>query len=361
MKTIAKSSLAAALMAVTVAAQAQGISVTVDGTPVSFKSQEPVVRDARVLVPLRGVFEQLGATVQWNPEQRLVTASQGSRNIRLNIGSTDAKINDRTMTMDVPAEIVNGSTLVPLRFLSEALGANVKWESTNRLVAISTGGGDQSYERPNRMENGRPNKWNRDRNGNGIPDREENQAANTIAANTVIPVKLNNKLSSNGSSAGDKFTATVQTENENFYGGIPKGAYIEGHVADVRAKSGSEPGVIELAFDRIRLPNGRSVAIDGTLYSLDDNAVTRNDDGVLVAKSSSSQNNRAVYAGYGAGAGLILGALTKQPLEKALLGGLLGYVIGTASPSKSNPSNITLAKGKEFGVRLNEQVALTGY
>lgn len=115
--------------------EAQAIQVLVDSTQVFF-DQPPVVVGGRVLVPLRGVFERLGAFVQWNPVNNSVLAGRGSTQVQLTIGSTQAFVNGRAVLLDVPAMIVRGRTLVPLRFVSEAMGARVDWDPSSRTVMI---------------------------------------------------------------------------------------------------------------------------------------------------------------------------------------------------------------------------------
>jgi len=139
---------------------------------------------------------------------------------------------------------------------------------------------------------------------------------------------------------------------------LPTGTRVEGRVVAARPKQGSDPGVIELDFQRLRLPNGRTYAIDGQLISLDNNSVTRDENGMIRARNTGNRDNRTVYAGYGAGAGLIVGLLTKRPLESALLGGILGYLAGEAQRAQNRPADVRLNPGTEFGVRLTQDVAI---
>ncbi|MEA2554119.1 MAG: hypothetical protein QOJ65_2295 [Fimbriimonadaceae bacterium] len=128
---------ASAVFAASAMAQG-GISVIIDGRPVAFRGTGPQQVNGRVLVPLRGVLEQMGAYVDWQPAGQLVTAQKSGTNIELRIGDRMARVNDRPVTLDVPAMIVRGNTMVPLRFMSEALGAEVKWEPSQYAVLINT-------------------------------------------------------------------------------------------------------------------------------------------------------------------------------------------------------------------------------
>jgi hypothetical protein len=134
------SAIAAGLVATAALAGAQGgISVIVDGTPVAFHGVGPQQVNGRVLVPLRGVLEQMGAYVDWDSAGQLVTAQRGDTTIELRIGQRSAQVNNQPMTLDVPAEIFHGSTMVPLRFMSEALGADVRWDPAQYAVVITSG------------------------------------------------------------------------------------------------------------------------------------------------------------------------------------------------------------------------------
>lgn len=124
-----------ALVVPPAAARAQPVRVLVDGETAMF-DQPPVVTGGRVLVPLRGVFEQLGAFVQWNAATGAVFATGAGNQVQLTIGSRRAVVNGRTVALDVPAMIVRGRTLVPLRFVSEAMGARVDWDAATRAVYI---------------------------------------------------------------------------------------------------------------------------------------------------------------------------------------------------------------------------------
>ncbi|MFY9781095.1 MAG: copper amine oxidase N-terminal domain-containing protein [Candidatus Baltobacteraceae bacterium] len=122
-------------------ALADDVSVTVDGQYVTLAPQ-PLERAGRVFVPLRGIFERLGASVVY--AGGIINATGDGSNISLRIGSTQAQIDGQTQTLDVAPFIVGASTYVPLRFISEALGAHVNYDGTNRVVAINTSGGAQS-------------------------------------------------------------------------------------------------------------------------------------------------------------------------------------------------------------------------
>jgi hypothetical protein len=121
-------------------AQGQSINVTVDGDIVAFGAQKPVEQFGSVLVPLRGVFEKLGATVAYDGGSHSILAVKGPTTITLKLGQSQATVNGSIHMLSVPAQAVNGTTLVPLRFVSEALGAGVQWRPDSHTVIISTNG-----------------------------------------------------------------------------------------------------------------------------------------------------------------------------------------------------------------------------
>lgn len=156
-KWSAAAAMAVALMG-TAPAQAQGVSVFVDGDRVGF-DQAPVIQDGRTLVPLRGVFEEMGATVVWDAGARRVLANHGATQVILPIGSRTAVVNGQTLMLDVPAQIFGGRTLVPLRFVAESLGAEVVWSPGTRTVTIaSAAGGDLGGGNDNNDNNNTANR-----------------------------------------------------------------------------------------------------------------------------------------------------------------------------------------------------------
>jgi len=117
---------------------AKEITVWVDGTRVQFDDTTPVMRNKRVLVPLRGVFQALGATVNWDPATKVITAHKEGYDIELSLNRRESVVNGKQVLLDVPAQSVNDRVVVPLRFVGEALGAFVKWESQTGAVLIQT-------------------------------------------------------------------------------------------------------------------------------------------------------------------------------------------------------------------------------
>jgi hypothetical protein len=198
---------------------------------------------------------------------------------------------------------------------------------------------------------------------NGRPITYANRRRFTLPAGTVLPVTLESRVSSKNSRVGDLVRARISDfnlGNVSYDQGdfdFPAGTMVEGRITSAVAKNGDRPGLVEMNFGRIVLPDGKTTNIDGSLIALDNKNVERNDNGVLVAKNT-SKDNRMIYAGYGAGAGLLVGLLTKGPLEKVAIGGILGYLAGTIEQSQRRANDVTLDPGTRFGIRLNNQTAV---
>ena len=107
------------------------IKVTVDGKLLVFDVL-PTIVDGRTLVPMRAIFEALRATVEWNGKNRTVVAIKGETKIDFYLESRYPVVSGRKTELDVPARIIKGRTMVPVRFIAESLGAKVEWDKTNK-------------------------------------------------------------------------------------------------------------------------------------------------------------------------------------------------------------------------------------
>jgi hypothetical protein len=115
----------------------QNITVVVNGQPVQF-DQPPIERSGRVFVPLRGVFENLGASVVY--DNGIINATGNGTTVQLRIGSTNAIVNGNSQQLDVAPFEVGSRTMVPLRFVSQALGASVDYNDNTKTVSIASNG-----------------------------------------------------------------------------------------------------------------------------------------------------------------------------------------------------------------------------
>lgn len=116
---------------------AKAITIYVDGVQLK-TDQPPVMVQGRVMLPLRAIFEALDASVDWDRKKQTVTAIKGDTTVVLKIKSRVAIINNQTVTLDVPAQILGGRTMVPVRFVSEALGQDVDWNTRSQVVTINS-------------------------------------------------------------------------------------------------------------------------------------------------------------------------------------------------------------------------------
>lgn len=111
------------------------ITVKIDGNKIEFET-EPQIYEGHTMVPMRKIFETLGAQVSWNDELKEVTAVREDTTIKLAIGSTQMYVGDDAVELEMPAMIVDSRTLVPLRAVSEALGTDVEWFGDTRTVEM---------------------------------------------------------------------------------------------------------------------------------------------------------------------------------------------------------------------------------
>jgi hypothetical protein len=141
------------------------ITVIINGKVQSY-DQSPVIKNGSTLVPLRGIFESLGATINYESSTQTVTGTKGKTTVVLQIGSETATKNDSTVTLAQSAQIVNGRTMVPLRFIGEALGAQLSWDGTTKTVTITSSSPTETSNEPKGEDT--------------ITNREEDSAENSI-------------------------------------------------------------------------------------------------------------------------------------------------------------------------------------
>lgn len=111
------------------------ISILVNGKLISADTA-PMIQNDRTLVPMRTIFEALGADVQWDQATRTVTGTKDGQEVVLQIDNGVAKVNGQDVALDAAPTIINDRTVVPLRFVGEALGANVDWNADARQVIV---------------------------------------------------------------------------------------------------------------------------------------------------------------------------------------------------------------------------------
>ena len=127
---------AVAAAAMSTACYAQDINVSLNGNIVSFPNQQPVVVEGRTLIPLRGVFDNMGYSIDWDGETKTVTLKKNSDTLKIAIGQASIDVNGASTAIDVPAQIINGSTMLPLRAIATATGAEVLWDADSKTATI---------------------------------------------------------------------------------------------------------------------------------------------------------------------------------------------------------------------------------
>lgn len=127
--------------AITVPVSAQAPTVFLDGVQLTFDA-EPFIENDRTLVPMRAIFEAMGATILWDQQTLTVMGvkdDNGTKKVvTLQIGTPTAFVNSDPIVLDVPAKVVSDRTFVPLRFISESLDADVQWDGDAQSVIITT-------------------------------------------------------------------------------------------------------------------------------------------------------------------------------------------------------------------------------
>lgn len=119
------------------------IRVWLDGTPIYFDA-DPVIENGTTLVQFRPIFEQLGFDIEWDGANKRITGVKQNRDgtelkLELSLNYNSATVNGSGVYMEVPPRLEKGNTLVPLRFVSEASGKDVKWDGVRREISITTG------------------------------------------------------------------------------------------------------------------------------------------------------------------------------------------------------------------------------
>ena len=134
----------------TVFAEGREIVVEIDGVAVEFDVKPQIIND-RTMVPMRKIFESLGAKVEWVPEMERVIATFGSTVINMKVNDNVFTVTDvlleevKEIELDVPVQIVDDRTLVPVRAVSEALGKKVDWDGENlKVIILSSEAGEEN-------------------------------------------------------------------------------------------------------------------------------------------------------------------------------------------------------------------------
>lgn len=352
-RTVGLATLALATSGLAVVSSAA--SIELNGQPLA-TSARPITLNGRTLVPMRDIFEALGAQVNYNAVTRGISANRATTHIDLQIGNREAAVNGRAEALEQAPVVRGGVTFVPLRFVSNALGAQVSYNPGTALVSISTGTGTGGM------------------GSNGVGSVASNVTGShgsqvagvrtiSVPAGVVVPVTLDQELTSATARVGDTFTATVKSQQIGD-SEFPVGSKIEGVISEVQAKNGDQPGVLDLDFRNVTLPDGSRYPLRAELIPMDAKAVDSTRAGRITARTQSTSNkDRAKVIGIGAAGGFVLGRVLKKGGALPTILGAIGGLIVSQKQAKSS-RDASLAAGTELGVRLNSEVSYndsTGY
>ena len=361
MKTTRPILIAGALLTTLSAANfaSADIAVQLNGQPLA-TSTAPVQMNGRTLVPLRDIFEALGANVQWNAAAQTILATKGATQIGLAINNRTASVNGTPVMLDQAATLIGGRTFVPLRFVAEATGANVQWNSALQTVSIQTPQVQAPVTVPvvtTPNQNTLPIYPTNTTPVQTTPD--QNQVADyrqiSIPSGVVIPVTLDQELSSATSRVGSTFTASIKSvrlgDSE-----FPAGTKIQGMITEAQPSQNNQPGVLDFDWTAAILPDGTRVPLRGQLASLDTDNVS-NQGGRLVANGA-KKDDRLKVIGIGAGAGYVLGRVLKSnSTVSTVLGAAGGYLFSRSRDKKAQEAR--LAQNTTLGVELTDPARYT--
>lgn len=183
----------------------------------------------------------------------------------------------------------------------------------------------------------------------------------TVPANSTMHVRLNQELNSETARIGDRFTTTV-VDPVYSSGGIllaPQGSTVSGTVTNVqRAQKGGKPATLDVNFTSLRLPNGRHVAISGSLTELSTSNSSSDNEGTVSANKTSKRKLK--FIGGGAAGGALIGAIAGGGKGLAIGAGV-GALTGAITGRVKKGHEVKVKSGTEFGVILNRSFALPRY
>ncbi len=112
------------------------------------RNTTPIINNSRTLVPIRAIIESFGGGVDWNADTQTVTLKFDDDTIKLSIDSTNAYLNNKRSSLDVAPKIINGRTMLPIRYIAEGFNLGVAWDDNTRTISIiSNGFDDYEYKR----------------------------------------------------------------------------------------------------------------------------------------------------------------------------------------------------------------------
>lgn len=194
------------------------ITLYVNGEVAETKIMPPVQIDSRVLVPAREVFEPLGAAVEWKSYEKKIYVSYKDSLMILEPDKQEVWLDGNTVTLDVPAKIINDKIMVPLRFIGENIGLGVEWKGEDRSVHITEGESTPDVPTPEPLPEEKPEELpDVEEKPEEKPDIEDVPESNPIPVLPSEENKLENVL--NGILKfyqGDSISLMVDSSMQNF-------------------------------------------------------------------------------------------------------------------------------------------------
>jgi len=354
MKILTRSSgIILGLAAITAfAATSQGqqpISVIYNGQAVQFDHAQPHRMGDVVCVPLRKVIESAGGTVEWNSYDKSVTVQKGDTHIEISTTDGTAKVNGVDTPTNGPVHIEDGTTMVPVRFLADTLGASIQWDDVYSQVNLSSNDAAALKTYPSTTDiTPVPSTATTTDTTTSVTDLPP--VISTQPMGSVLQVKLDDNLSSETSMKGDPFTATIDTNGNADYFGLPDGTKIKGHVSFVQPMHDGMPGVIGLSYDGLILNDGRRLSVWASPIGLDSD-VMKDDSGRWTVTASGNTKDNLKFIGSGSSMGTLVPLLTTATTVTT-------EEIDAALPNRGEPNDVVLSQGTTLGVRIDKEAII---
>ena len=183
----------------------------------------------------------------------------------------------------------------------------------------------------------------------------------SVAANTKVRVRMQDTIDSKTAKVGDTFeTRTLEpVYSTNGSVVIPEGSTVVGRVdAVTAARKGGKPGTIDVSFVQVKLPNGVTRSINGSLSDLESDKAKSNNEGT--ASGDRMSHRKPIFIGGGAAGGAVIGAIAGGG-KGALIGAIIGGVGGAITENQTKGENAEVKSGTEFGVVLNQAISMPKY
>lgn len=325
----------AAISTLAAFSQAEPIKVRVNGQLVEFSGAQPHMMGDQVIVPIRSVIEAAGGSVDWNPTDKTVTAQKGTVQLEIQVTSEVAKVNGSERIIGGPIHIMDGWTMVPARFIADSLGASIEFDGYNEEVALLTSDTEPTMN-PSSTE------------VTPVPETSTTPPPPDMSIQPVgsaLKVKLDKELSSSTSYVGELFTATVDTNGNSDYFGLPDGTMVRGHVTFVQPMRDGMPGILGITFDELILNDGRTRSISATPIDVYSDIET-GEDGRWMTTPNGQSKSDLKYIGVDSSSGTLVPLVTDSTSVSI-------EEIDQAMPNRGEPYEVVLTEGTLLGVRID--------